>query len=56
MDPEPHDCEFMSAPIGEKHCHCARTVTVSEPTLPDAGPALQVPGKAVHVTWEKVEE
>jgi hypothetical protein len=27
---EPHDCDFMRAPIGSKGCHCEKSVTVTK--------------------------
>jgi hypothetical protein len=30
VDPEPTDCEFMTAPLGDKHCHTRKDVTKYE--------------------------
>ena len=31
IDKEPHDCDFMTAPIGIKHCHYERVVMAAPP-------------------------
>jgi hypothetical protein len=51
VDVKPHDCEFLSAPMGEKHCHYDRKVVVITPD-PPAG----IEKKSVYVSWERVEE
>jgi hypothetical protein len=30
IDPQPHDCEFMAAPVGNKYCHYDKMVNVGE--------------------------
>jgi len=35
IDKEPHDCEFLKAPIGEKDCHFGAEVTTTTTTEPD---------------------
>ena len=37
-----HDCEFMTAPIGEKHCHYERRVVVNWLALSDDDPPRPV--------------
>jgi hypothetical protein len=50
MAKKPHDCEFMTAPIGVKHCHYAATAVILTGTdAPDGK-------RAVVVTYERVEE
>jgi hypothetical protein len=46
IDKRPHNCEFMSAPIGDKHCHYDREVAI----FSNNGHSI------VNVTWTKVEE
>jgi hypothetical protein len=48
IDPEPHDCEFMKAPIGNKYCHYEKVVVTS--------PEGSANPTDVYVTWNKVEE
>jgi hypothetical protein len=49
--PRPHDCEFMTAPIGSKHCHYEADVrTFANQNRPGAN----VP--YVLVMWKKVED
>ncbi len=48
IDPKPHDCEFLKAPIGNKYCHFEKIVTVA--------PEGSDNPTDVYVTWEKVED
>ncbi|MFZ0334751.1 MAG: hypothetical protein WAN10_03870 [Candidatus Acidiferrales bacterium] len=48
IDPEPHDCDFMKAPLGNKYCHFEKIVTLS--------PENSANPTDVYVTWEKVED
>jgi hypothetical protein len=52
MEPQPHDCDFIKAPLGMKYCHYGKTVV----TQPDQFPRGdgQVPG--VYITWTKVQD
>ena len=64
----PHDCEFLTAPLGSKHCHYdKRVVTVRIRTdgsgrlvTTDEGktwvPAQPADHAAVFVSWDKVED
>lgn len=66
--PKPHDCEFMSAPIGEKHCHYdqylslvnARGEFVGGDTVSDDGKHIKTQPKeqatSAYVNWVKVKE
>ena len=47
---KPHDCEFMTAPIGVKHCHYDATVVVVKGTDSSNGK------RYLFVTYERVEE
>lgn len=53
IDKRPHDCEFLTAPIGDKHCHYDRNVSINQnhnPTSPEWGSTY------VYVSWQKVDE
>ena len=61
MDKKPHDCEWASAPLGDKHCHYEMVVapqmvyTGEEPvTFPDNLTVNNV--KSVTVTWNKIQD
>lgn len=68
MDKHPHDCEFMSAPIGSKHCHYDKEVAtvrvrnnqsrreVSHDDGKTWSPAEPSVRTTVLVTWSKVQE
>lgn len=48
VEPKPHDCEFMKAPVGNKYCHFEKEVdTVKD----ERG---EITGVLVH--WNKVKE
>lgn len=50
MVKKPHDCEFTTAPIGEKHCHYdAKALVIPAPDASDSK-------KAVLVTFQKVDD
>jgi len=50
MAKKPHDCEFMTAPIGDKRCHYdAKVVVLKGEDAPDGK-------RYLYVTYEKVEE
>src|SRR5438046_274287 len=34
MEPKPHDCDFIKAPLGMKHCHFDKSV-VTQPPQPE---------------------
>lgn len=71
LDPEqvdierkPHDCDWDSAPLGNKHCHYEEFVTVYNQDdkiietsfgKVDPGPLDQTPRK-VHVEWRRIVE
>ncbi len=46
MLPQPHDCDFLTAPIGSKHCHYEAQVEVLEA-------ADERPSKQVVVSWRR---
>jgi hypothetical protein len=50
MEPKPHDCDFLKAPLGEKNCHFDKTVVPQTAT----NDATQVTG--VYVMWTKVQD
>lgn len=50
VDKKPHDCEFMTAPIGDKHCHYDAQVTVLKGSETSDGQ------KSLLVSYEKVED
>jgi hypothetical protein len=68
MERRPHDCEFMSAPLGRKNCHYEKEVAtvrirrnqsrrqVSYDDGKTWAPADVDVGTAVLVTWRRVEE
>jgi hypothetical protein len=64
----PHDCEFLTAPIGSKHCHYEKAMTTIRiksgvsgrfashdegKTWRQADPILN---EAVYVSWGKIED
>jgi hypothetical protein len=66
---KPHDCEFMTSPLGAKHCHYEREIHTVRVRRDDSGRVFYsyddskiwqlskdplVP--AVFVSWRKVEE
>jgi hypothetical protein len=69
VDPMPHNCEFLTAPIGAKHCHYDRRVLTIRirtstsvgrlasyddgKTWQKADPSLK---RAVFVSWEKIAD
>lgn len=48
VEPKPHDCEFMNAPVGNKSCHFEKEVDV---VRNERGEVTNV-----IVTWNKVQE
>ena len=48
VEPKPHDCEFMNAPVGDKSCHFDKEVDV---VRNERGEVTNV-----IVTWNKVQE
>jgi hypothetical protein len=44
--PEPHDCDFSKAPLGDKECHYEKVVTKSQDKQ----------GDYVIVDWQRVNE
>jgi hypothetical protein len=63
IEHKPHNCEWASAPLGNKHCHYEKVVTVFNrdnkiikgPAPTNPAPADQTPAK-VYVSWERVED
>lgn len=64
IDNQPHNCEFWSAPIGDKHCHydkVVHTIRVRNGLMSydegkswsQATPDVRV---SVFVSWSKIEE
>jgi hypothetical protein len=67
MDKHSHDCEFLSAPIGSKHCHYEKEVTTIRVRDGKTGRETSYDGKTwspaesgaratVLVSWRKIEE
>jgi hypothetical protein len=67
IDKHPHDCEFLSAPMGSKHCHYDKEVTTIHVRASTFGPQMSFDGKTwspaepgarptVVVSWRRVEE
>ena len=63
IDRKPHSCEWATAPLGDKHCHYEKLVTVFNrkneiiegPAPVDPEPEDQKPAK-VYVAWQRVED
>jgi hypothetical protein len=63
IERKPHNCDWDSAPLGNKHCHYEKVVTVYNqdgkiiegpaPTLP--APSDQKPAK-VYVQWQRIDD
>ena len=68
VDARPHNCEFMTAPLGSKHCDYKRNVATIRVRTSTSGRTVSfdegrtwIPSDgstqpAVLVTWEKVED
>jgi hypothetical protein len=61
--PKPHGCAYNDAPLGEKHCHYEKHITVytkdGRVIEKDGSHLTECPSCAVwsvEQTWEKVEE
>jgi hypothetical protein len=69
VNPRPHDCEWLTAPLGDKHCHYDPLVRRVRTSVTDKGDPLvsydegktsqvnafnETPG--VYVSWKKIEE
>lgn len=63
----PHDCEFLSAPMGDKHCHYDKVVNIVRVRNGPSGREISYDGSVwspaepgarttVYVSWSKVEE
>jgi hypothetical protein len=64
VERRPHDCEWNSAPLGDKHCHYEAMVTVYNQDgkvietsfgKPDSEPSDQKPTKA-RVEWRRITD
>jgi len=51
MDPKPVECDFSTAPLGDKHCHFEQSLNVVRECLT---PDCRV--KTVYVSWHKVRD
>ena len=51
MDEKPRDCDFTSAPVGDKHCHFEQSVNVVRECL-----TPNCPVKRVYVSWHMVRD
>jgi len=68
FDKHPHDCEFLSAPMGDKHCHYDKVVATIRIRNGQSGremshddgrtwsPAESGDRATVFVSWNKVDE
>lgn len=69
MPTRPHDCEFMTAPLGEKHCHYNKEVATVRVRKAQSGGrvisydegktwelAVAVTRSTVLVSWRKIED
>jgi hypothetical protein len=69
VSPQPHDCEWETAPLGSKHCHYDPAVQTIRASVSkngqlivsyDEGKTWQIASgdeqPAIYVTWQKVEE
>jgi hypothetical protein len=69
IDKQPHDCEFLTAPIGKKNCHYERLVTTVRVRRLANGVCLVSYDEArtwteaklsarpvVYVSWNKIDE
>jgi hypothetical protein len=69
VNPRPHNCEWSTAPLGDKHCHYDPSVHSVRTSVTDKGDPLvsydegktshvnafnETPG--VYVSWERIEE
>jgi hypothetical protein len=69
VDPRPHNCEWLTAPLGSKHCHYDPVVRSVRTSVTDKGEAVvsydegetshanafsETPG--IYVSWQKIEE
>jgi hypothetical protein len=60
----PHNCDFLTAPLGSKHCHYERVVTtirirrdqMSEDEGKTWGPVTPGAKRTVYVSWNKVDD
>jgi len=68
IERQPHDCEFLSAPLGAKHCHYDKVVATVRVRTGQSGrevsydegkswsPVVPSARAAVYVSWSKVQE
>jgi hypothetical protein len=49
MDPKPQECDFTTAPVGNKHCHFEQSLNVVRECLDPKCPPARV-----YVGWRKV--
>lgn len=55
IEHKPHNCEWGSSPIGEKHCHYKAIVTLYD-SRGDVIRSDNTPPTKIHVEWERVED
>jgi hypothetical protein len=53
IGPEPRDCDFFYAPIGDKGCHYEREVSVARAVTPPGRPFSPL---EVYVSWSRVSQ
>ncbi len=68
VQPKPHDCEFLTAPIGSKHCYYTREMSTVRIRHRQAGRAVSydegrtwsdaqpTDGPSMYVSWKKVQQ
>ena len=49
IDKKPHDCDWDSSPLGDKHCHYKSQMTFYDGKYGDAN-------KKLTVSWQRVED
>ncbi len=55
IEHKPHNCDWDSAPLGNKHCHYKSIVTLYD----SVGVVIRhdnVTPTKIHVEWERIEE
>jgi hypothetical protein len=68
VTPVPHDCEFLTAPMGSKHCHYGKAVVIVRVRTGETGRVVSydegktwavadaADKRGVFVTWNKIED
>jgi len=57
IERKPHNCDWDSAPLGNKHCHYKSIVTLYDSVgVVIRNDNVNVTPTKIHVEWERVEE